>query len=51
MKDVARLEELRGPIEAGGQLTPRDLVRKYGGAARLIDDNRNYYAVAQTIGR
>lgn len=42
-KDVARLEELRGLIESGGQLTPRDLVRKYGGAARLIDDNRDYY--------
>lgn len=42
-KDVARLEELRRPIESGGQLTPRDLVRKYGGAARLIDDNRDYY--------
>lgn len=43
LKDVERLEALRGPIEHGKQLTPRDMVRKYGGAARLIDDNRDYY--------
>ncbi|GAA3411613.1 alpha/beta fold hydrolase [Paenibacillus hodogayensis] len=43
VKDAERLEQLRGPIEKGEQLTPRDMVRKYGGAARLIDDNRDYY--------
>ncbi len=42
-KDAERLEQLRGPIEKGEQLTPRDMVRKYGGAARLIDDNSDYY--------
>ncbi|WP_440117749.1 alpha/beta fold hydrolase [Paenibacillus sp. QZ-Y1] len=40
--DVERLELLRGSIERGEKYTPRDLVRKYGGAARLIDDNRDY---------
>ncbi|MFC0216500.1 alpha/beta fold hydrolase [Paenibacillus chartarius] len=42
--DVNKLEALRGAIEQGKQLTPRYLVRKYGGAARLIDDNMDYYA-------
>lgn len=42
-KDAERLERLRGPIEKGEQLTPRNMVRKYGGAARLIDDNKDYY--------
>ncbi|MFC9707318.1 alpha/beta fold hydrolase [Paenibacillus sp. NPDC056933] len=40
--DVESLERLRGPIERGEQYTPRNMVRKYGGAARLIDDNRDY---------
>jgi len=43
LKDVERLEQLRSSIEQGDQLTPREMVRKYGGAARLIDDNRDYY--------
>lgn len=43
VKDAERLEHLRGPIERGEKFTPRDMVRKYGGAARLIDDNRDYY--------
>lgn len=43
LKDVEQLEALQAPIERGEQLTPRDMVRKYGGAARLIDDNRDYY--------
>lgn len=42
-KDAERLERLRSAIESGEERTPRDLVRKYGGAARLIDDNRDYY--------
>lgn len=37
--DVAELEGLRAQIEEGKKLTPRGYVRKYGGAARLIDDN------------
>ncbi|WP_211350158.1 alpha/beta fold hydrolase [Paenibacillus anaericanus] len=41
-KDVERLEQLRGSIEKGESFTPRDLVRKYGGASRLIDDNKDY---------
>jgi pimeloyl-ACP methyl ester carboxylesterase len=40
--DADSLERLRGPIERGEKYTPRNLVRKYGGAARLIDDNRDY---------
>lgn len=43
-KDVEQLQQARASIEQGEQLTPRDLVRKYGGAARLIDDNMDYYA-------
>ncbi|KAA0547050.1 alpha/beta hydrolase [Bacillus sp. BGMRC 2118] len=42
-KDVRKLENLRAEIENGDELTPRSLVRKYGGAARLIHDNRDYY--------
>lgn len=42
-RDVERLERLRPSIEKGEMLTPRDIVRKYGGAARLIDDNMDYY--------
>ncbi|WP_052016437.1 MULTISPECIES: alpha/beta fold hydrolase [unclassified Paenibacillus] len=41
-EDVESLELLRHSIERGEQYTPRDLVRKYGGAARLIDDNKDY---------
>lgn len=41
-KDVKRLELLRNAIEQGEAYTPRNLVRKYGGASRLIDDNRDY---------
>ncbi len=43
VNDVKRLEQLHASIARGEQLTPRDLVRKYGGAARLIDDNMDYY--------
>jgi len=42
-KDVKRLELLHDSIAGGSQLTPRGMVRKYGGAARLIDDNMDYY--------
>jgi L-proline amide hydrolase len=42
-KDVAELEALKESILRGEELTPRGLVRKYGGAARLINDNRDYY--------
>lgn len=42
-KDVAALELLREAISKGERLTPRALVRKYGGAARLINDNRDYF--------
>ncbi|MFF2888722.1 alpha/beta fold hydrolase [Paenibacillus sp. NPDC057967] len=41
--DVRKLEQLRPQIEGGEQMTPRSLIRKYGGAARLIEDNRDYY--------
>jgi len=41
-EDVESLEFLRDSIQRGETYTPRDLVRKYGGAARLIDDNRDY---------
>lgn len=42
-KEVERLELLREPIEKGEETTPRSIIRKYGGAARLIDDNMDYY--------
>ncbi|MFC7749713.1 alpha/beta fold hydrolase [Paenibacillus thermoaerophilus] len=42
LKDVERLEQLRESIEKGERITPRDLIRKYGGAARLINENRDY---------
>jgi pimeloyl-ACP methyl ester carboxylesterase len=41
-EDVESLELLRHSIERGEKYTPRNLVRKYGGAARLIDDNKDY---------
>lgn len=40
--DVERLKLLQRLIEQGAEQTPRNLVRKYGGAARLINDNRDY---------
>ena len=40
--DVERLMLLQPLIEQGEVQTPRKLVRKYGGAARLINDNRDY---------
>ncbi len=40
--DVERLKLLQPMIEKGEVQTPRNLVRKYGGAARLINDNRDY---------
>lgn len=42
-KDVQKLEGMRTAIEQGEELTPRSLVRKYGGAARRINDNMDYY--------
>jgi L-proline amide hydrolase len=41
-EDVKKLERVRGPIEQGKELTPRILVQKYGGAARLIHENSDY---------
>ncbi|OBZ13197.1 alpha/beta fold hydrolase [Bacillus sp. FJAT-26390] len=43
LKDAKRLELLRGRVEQGEATTPRSMVRKYGGAARLINDNMDYY--------
>ncbi|KGR77981.1 alpha/beta fold hydrolase [Ureibacillus manganicus] len=42
-KDLEQLELLRDSIKSGEALTPRSMVRKYGGAARLIDDNMDYF--------
>ncbi|MEK4661401.1 alpha/beta hydrolase [Priestia sp. FSL H7-0729] len=41
-KDVQKLELVRDSIEQGEELTPRILVQKYGGSARLIHENRDY---------
>ncbi|UJF32188.1 alpha/beta fold hydrolase [Paenibacillus hexagrammi] len=43
LKEAEQLELLRGPVERGESYTPRSVIRKYGGAARLIDDNGDYY--------
>lgn len=43
VKDAEKLELARGLIEKGEAITPRNMVRKYGGASRLIDDNMDYY--------
>ncbi|PAD66760.1 alpha/beta hydrolase [Bacillus sp. 7586-K] len=43
VKDVEKLKSLEDSIKNGETHTPRDLVRKYGGAARLINDNMDYY--------
>ena len=40
--DVERLMQLQPLIEQGEERTPRNLVRKYGGAARRINDNTDY---------
>ena len=39
-EDISKLKELRTKIETGSAFTPRRYIRKYGGAARLIDDRR-----------
>lgn len=41
-EDVKSLELLRDSIERGEGFTPRILLQKYGGAARLINENRDY---------
>ncbi|KAB2334527.1 alpha/beta hydrolase [Cytobacillus depressus] len=43
MSDVKKLENLKSSVENGEKFTPRNLVRKYGGAAKLINDNMDYY--------
>lgn len=40
--DFEQLERLKSDIEKGTIITPRNYVRKYGGASRLIDDNGDY---------
>ncbi|MFP3722575.1 alpha/beta hydrolase [Niallia circulans] len=42
-KDVDKLKLLEDSIKNGEANTPRDMVRKYGGASRLINDNMDYY--------
>lgn len=42
-KDVDKLKLLEDSIKNGEANTPRDMVRKYGGASRLINDNKDYY--------
>lgn len=41
-KDYQNLLALREQLEAGKGAVPRSYIRKYGGAARLINDNRDY---------
>jgi L-proline amide hydrolase len=43
LKDVDQLEFLRDSIKKGKAHTPRNMVRKYGGVARLINDNMDYF--------
>lgn len=42
-EDVTILTALRDSIEKGEQITPRQYVRKYGFAARNIDENLDYF--------
>ncbi|MDV4150339.1 alpha/beta hydrolase [Clostridium sp. AL.422] len=42
MEDVKDLESLTDAIEKGNAITPRQYVRKYGFAARNIDENEDY---------
>jgi len=41
-EDVKKLELIHSSIEQGKELVPRILLQKYGGAARLIHENRDY---------
>lgn len=41
-EDVEYLKGLKSSISKGESITPRDYVRKYGFAARKIDDNADY---------
>ncbi|WP_345290076.1 alpha/beta fold hydrolase, partial [Streptomyces gulbargensis] len=41
--DLKKLEGLKNRIFNGDELTPRNLIRKYGGAARQINDNMDYF--------
>lgn len=41
-KDIEQLESYRESIKNKEKLVPRSYVRKYGGASRLIDDNKDY---------
>lgn len=41
LSDVIDLEGLRDSIENGEMITPRNYVRKYGGAARLINETKD----------
>nr|WP_241242810.1 alpha/beta hydrolase [Paenibacillus whitsoniae] len=41
--DAEKLDSLQKSIERGEDTTPRSLVRKYGGAARLINENKDYF--------
>ncbi|WP_058303419.1 alpha/beta fold hydrolase [Gorillibacterium timonense] len=41
-KEAEKLERLRDPIRTEGVIAPRDKVRKYGGASRLIKDQMDY---------
>ena len=40
--DAEKLRDLKPSIQNGSMIVPRDYVRKYGFAARKIDDNRDY---------
>ena len=40
--DAEALKNLKPSIQNGSMIVPRDYVRKYGFAARKIDDNRDY---------
>lgn len=42
-KDYTYLQSLEEQITQGKSITPRQYVRKYGGAARLINDNMDYF--------
>ena len=43
MDDVAKLRALNDSVSQGEAITPRNYVRKYGFAARQINDNTDYW--------
>lgn len=42
VKDIMYLDKIRDKVEQGEMITPRSIIRKYGGSARLINETEDY---------